>query len=461
MLSQKEEGRLLDYCFKMQDLGHPLTSGQLKLKVAMATQTRETPWSASGVPGKSWLGSFKPRHPNLVSRKSQPLEMSRARGLCPTSATTLYSNLQELYNTHNYPPSNIWNCDESGVQAGRSGGATVLAKLGSKYVHTIEPDQREHLSVLSCINAAGGKIPNFYILKGTYFLQDYIKNCEPNAVMAMHPNAWMTKWLFESWISHFIGVLKETSGIDNTNRHLLVLDGHNSHVTLEVVTVTMNSGLDIISLPSHTSHALQPLDVSCFKPFKNAFRQIRDSWSLLNKGKKVEKTHLCEWTSEALEKSLTAKNIKSGFQKTGIWPLNAQAATASINPSQGFQEGQEGYDIAAAGHSNDSDSSNACEDAYQAECNLRAAETLVLEDEREGNDLQAPCEGINTAAPTRHYCVDVQNGEESDYNLNDQHIRIDPAFRAQIHEGNEQNISNFLSLPEIIPAKKRSGSNLS
>jgi hypothetical protein len=134
VLSHEEEGKLLDYCFKMQDLGHPLTSGQLRLKVAMATQTRETPWSASGVPGKSWLRSFKLRHPELVSRKSQSLEMGRARGLCPTSAATLYNNLQELYNTYNYPPSNIWNCDESGVQAGRSGGATVLAKVGSKSV---------------------------------------------------------------------------------------------------------------------------------------------------------------------------------------------------------------------------------------------------------------------------------------------------------------------------------------
>jgi hypothetical protein len=289
VLKEGEEQKLVQYLFKMQDLRHPLTSGQLRLKVTLATQTRETPWSALGVPGKSWLRCFKQRHPEVSSRKSQGLEMGRARGLCPTSATSLYSNLEELYSAFTYPPSHIWNCDESGVQAGRSGGATVLAKTGSKSVHSIEPDQREHLSVLSCINAEGGSIPNFYILKGTYFLQDYVKRCEDNAVMAMQPNAWMTKWLFESWISHFIGCLKRGPGIDQKNRHLLVLDGHNSHVTLEVVSVAMTSGLDIVSLPSHTSHALQPLDVSCFKPFKTAFREMRDSWTLVNKGRKVEK----------------------------------------------------------------------------------------------------------------------------------------------------------------------------
>ena len=80
----------------------------------------------------------------------------------------------------------------------RSGGATVLAKGGTRSVHSIEPNHREHPSVLSCVNADGGSIPNFYILKGSYFLEEYIARCEPGAVMGMQPNAWMTRWLFES-----------------------------------------------------------------------------------------------------------------------------------------------------------------------------------------------------------------------------------------------------------------------
>jgi hypothetical protein len=55
VLKKEEEKKLVQYLFKMQDLGHPLILGQLRLKVAQATQTRETPWSAVGVPGKSWL----------------------------------------------------------------------------------------------------------------------------------------------------------------------------------------------------------------------------------------------------------------------------------------------------------------------------------------------------------------------------------------------------------------------
>ena len=94
-----------------------------------------------------------------------------------------------------------------------------------------------------------GASPNFYILKGCYFLADYIANCEEGAVMGMQPNAWMTRWLFESWVSHFIECLKRGSGIALSNQHLLILDGHNSHVMLQVVKISMESGLDIISPP--------------------------------------------------------------------------------------------------------------------------------------------------------------------------------------------------------------------
>ena len=97
--------------------------------------------------------------------------------------------------------------------------------------------------------------------------------------MGMQPNAWMTKWLFESWILHFIECLRRGPGIDLNNRHLLVLDGHNSHVMLEIMKIAMQSGLDIISLPSHTSHTLKPLDLACFASFKSVFRKHKDSWT--------------------------------------------------------------------------------------------------------------------------------------------------------------------------------------
>jgi hypothetical protein len=92
----------------------------------------------------------------------------------------------------------------------------------------------------------------------------------------------MTSYLFGAWVSHFIELVRESGSISQEHRHLLILDGHISHVSVEVVQEARRTGLDLLTLPSHTSHALQPLDVNVFKPFKQFFHQYRDYWMSRN-----------------------------------------------------------------------------------------------------------------------------------------------------------------------------------
>ena len=285
VLSPAEEQQLVDYILAMQDLGFPVSISQLKLKVAFITQGRDTPFT-NGIPGPSWLRWFRRRHPNLSLRLAQGLDNNRAKSLCETNVKTFYDNLRAMYEQHNYPASHVWNCDESGVQAGRNGGAYVLAKTGSRSVHQVIPDQREWLTVLTCINADGQSIPSFYIFRGKRFRRNYIQHCEEGATMAMSNKAWMTAFLFAAWIDHFILALKTQSDISVDSPHLLIMDGHSSHITMDVVCRAREVGLHLLTLPSHCSHAMQPLDVSIFKPFKGAFRVYRDIWTLHNNPRK-------------------------------------------------------------------------------------------------------------------------------------------------------------------------------
>jgi hypothetical protein len=48
---------------------------------------------------------------------------------------------------------------------------------------------------------------------------------------------------------------------------------------------TRAMGLNLSTLPLHTNHALQPLDVACFKYFKTAFKLIEMYGHWLTKGK--------------------------------------------------------------------------------------------------------------------------------------------------------------------------------
>ena len=69
-------------------------------------------------------------HPDLTLRVSQALESARAKGLREENVRSFFENLQHLYSMHEYQPDRIWNCNESGAQAGMNGGAIVIARRG-------------------------------------------------------------------------------------------------------------------------------------------------------------------------------------------------------------------------------------------------------------------------------------------------------------------------------------------
>jgi hypothetical protein len=94
------------------------------------------------------------------------------------------------------------------------------------------------------------------------------------------------------WILYFVKSLKTQGGISPTNRHLLVLDGHELHVILELVYKAMQIGLDLLTLPSYTCHNLKPLDVSVFRPINCTFRGYRDAWTLQHRGQPAQKEDL-------------------------------------------------------------------------------------------------------------------------------------------------------------------------
>jgi len=140
--------------------------------------------------------------------------------------------------------------------------------------------------------------------------------------MAMQETTWMTSFLFKEFFTLFKKYVP--SGMSFINQHLLVLDGHGSHVTLETIKQAQDFGLDMITLPFHTSHVLQPLDVSYFKLFKTTFKKVRDAAIYENNHMEPYKIIVVGWVNHAINIFLTKRNIKVGFMVTNIWPFNPQ-----------------------------------------------------------------------------------------------------------------------------------------
>ena len=92
----------------------------------------------------------------LVMEVPQGLEIASARRMNPRNCVRgFYCNLPQFYKDNLYNPSHIWNVDESGCNASRSGLEKVLVKKGIMAVHIKILNEREWLSVLTSINATG------------------------------------------------------------------------------------------------------------------------------------------------------------------------------------------------------------------------------------------------------------------------------------------------------------------
>ena len=63
--------------------------------------------------------------------------------------------------------------------------------------------------------------------------------------------------------------------------HLPILNGHGSHATVDFDHFCKSNSIIPLYMASHSSHLLQPLDVSCFAPLKQAYgQQVQKSMQL-------------------------------------------------------------------------------------------------------------------------------------------------------------------------------------
>lgn len=93
---------------------------------------------------------------------------------------------------------------------------------------------------------------------------------------------------------------------------LLLLDGHSSHVDIEFLWTCREARVELIFLPAHATHLLQPLDLSGFLVVKSNYRnQVRD-FTIYDDAAVVKKERFIQYYHLAREESFTERVIRAG-----------------------------------------------------------------------------------------------------------------------------------------------------
>jgi hypothetical protein len=111
---------------------------------------------------------------------------------------------------------------------------------------------------------------------------------------------------------------------------MLVLDGHESHISIQFDEYCKAHNIVAVCLPPHSSHLTQPLDVACFGVLKRNLSLELDVFI---------KTHITHITKieffiafqAAYNKTMILKNIKAGFHGAGLVPFDPQAVISRLD----------------------------------------------------------------------------------------------------------------------------------
>ena len=177
-------------------------------------------------------------------------------------------------------PSHIWNTDESGLQCHFLSDRVLAAK--GQPCYEVNPGKKgKTITILATFNAVGTYAPVMFIFKGKRLKPELCIGAPADAVVRVSDNGWITKELFLVFAKCFVEILPK----DNARPHVLLLDGHSSHVfNIEFLTLMQEHRVHPFCFPPHTTHWLQPADRTLFRSLKHHWTEEGRTYLRTNAG---------------------------------------------------------------------------------------------------------------------------------------------------------------------------------
>ena len=337
VLTSSEEDSLCNYLVYMADRGFLLTRKMVMAYAwALAKKSgRADRFNQEFGPGDRWWSNFRKRRPELTLRKLDKLDRSRARNCDPEVVSNYFALLKKTLEDNNLSrsPRCIYNCDESFLPLDGSREKAVT-HIKRKTAYGQVNGTTEHITLLCGASAAGMALPPMIIYPKAFPGGAYTFKGPDDAVYAKSESGWVDSELFFAW-------MKKVFLVHAVSQRpvMLLVDGHASHVTMDLIELARDNNVILFCLPPHTTHLLQPLDVSVFKSLKDHFYRSLRAFCFVKKKFVVSKKEFASVVKEPFEKAFAMSNIKAGFKKCGIYPNDPNAIdTAKMKPSEMYSQ---------------------------------------------------------------------------------------------------------------------------
>jgi hypothetical protein len=248
--------------------------------------------------------------------------------------------LLEIICKYEIPIENIYNMDEKGCQRGgerKNSNWKYFVHRLHRPKYRVRSGNLELVTIIECVcrwYLPASRIclfwESFFTRMVTLALGEL--NCpffeEANQIISrvsMSENGWTDDFLCKQWFKNsFIpqATARNTSG----KPILLIYDGHGSHEKLELINLAQDHNIILFSLPPHTTHKLQPLDVGVFGPFQRAWSERCDE-VVEDTGEEKPREDFVKEYVDVCSKTFKSTTIITAFRKSSCWPVNCDVFT--------------------------------------------------------------------------------------------------------------------------------------
>ncbi|XP_072384505.1 uncharacterized protein [Diabrotica undecimpunctata] len=168
---------------------------------------------------------------------------------------TFQNKLEEVLRRHSFGSSAIFNLDETGVTTVQR-VPKIIGRKGQHQIGQVTSRERgELVTQVGIISADGKALPPIWVFPRQRFDENRMMKGVPQVALGLvSPSGWMTSDNFLKVLKH---VVKNTLCSD-TNKILLIMDNHESHLSVEGLDYCKENGITVLTLPPHTSNKLQP-----------------------------------------------------------------------------------------------------------------------------------------------------------------------------------------------------------
>ena len=336
-LTPEEEIELREYVLRSHRNGHPIKVKALTyLALVIARQRSSTCQIPAAdqplrAPSKNWPQGFYLRHPEVKSKRLKALDVRRYGPSIYDKVAQWFAIIGPELRNPAIRAENVYNMDETGIQLSVLRTQKVLVSREDESGCRGTGVKRDLITAVECISADGRSLHPLIVWASTTHRSTWITHPTPGWHFAVSKSGYVDSEISLYWLQKVFD--PQTRARANGKPRILINDGFTTHESLEVLQFCFENNIILCRLPSHTSHKLQPCDVSVFGPLKTAYREQVEK--LYHGGANtIRKEHFTLLYSRARDAAFMPRNIRAGFAKTGLVPFNPDTVLRHVERPQ-------------------------------------------------------------------------------------------------------------------------------